>query len=127
MQSHAPWRTAFERAAALGLKVSVIDPTGFCLALANWSDSTLQPVEAVCGHNWREFIAVEDLPRLLAWFRAHLPGQPITYRALGADAGAPATLRVALVKVWVGSAWLVVGEAELVALIPAEPVGPSPA
>lgn len=118
-----PWSCHFHQAAELGCKVSIIDHTGACLAIANWGPAMADHWPAIRGHRWHEYVNPTDLPRLLRWFRAgsgELP--PIIYEGLGRCDGLDQPVLVCLVKVAVpGDVWLVVGNQR-----PAGPAGHQP-
>lgn len=110
MPTPPAWSAPFHEAANLGYKVSIIDHTGACLAVANWGGELTEHWPAIRGHRWHEYVSPQDLPRLLRWFQpdgADLP--PILYGGLGRCSGIDQPVLIALVKVAVpGGVWLVV-------------------
>jgi hypothetical protein len=110
------WRHAFSEAAALGLRVAVVDTNAHMLACANLKAHVICTEPALLGDRWHEFVDPVDLPAVKRWFAALPDDFPaaasngaIHYRQLCQLDERPVLCRITLVKVWVGDAWLAYG------------------
>ncbi len=113
-----PWRSAFNQATEMGIKIAVCDDKGRMLACSNISKHTAAEMGRLMGEGWHDFLQPEDMPRILAWFackkkcNGECEGEgcePITYQQLSRLNGKPTMSDVTLVKFWHGGAWLCFG------------------
>lgn len=109
VSSEPPWMPPFKQAAALGLRVAVVDTSARMLACANLTDHLICPEPSLLGDKWQEFVEPADLPAIRAAFASTHAGPPLIYRQLCRIDGVPVQCRIALVNVWLGSAWLCYG------------------
>lgn len=109
VSSVPPWLPAFKEAAALGLRVAVVDTSAHMLACANLTDHLICPESALLGAKWHEFVEPRDIPAILKAFASNADEAPLIYRQLCRIGGAPVQCRIALVNVWLGTAWLCYG------------------
>lgn len=110
------WRPAFNLAAALGHRVSVVRPDGNCLAIGGWDRDTVFTSNAGLGNRWFEFVHPPDVPRLLAWYAGRTNGRPISWRGMAKWGGEPADCLMVGAKFWAGArasgAWIQLTEYE---------------
>lgn len=100
------WRKAFKEAAALGLKVAVMQTDGTALACANWDGHLAADVPRCLGTKYEEFMEPGDVARLRHWLANDDESIPLTYMQLMAGG---AMRWITVVKAWQGTAWLCYG------------------
>jgi len=104
-----PWLKDYDEARKLGLKVAVCDESGSILECSNISKHTGAELGRIVGNGWHDYLQPEELPQILAWFKAKTGPDHITYMQLSKNNGKPTMADITLVKRWVGSAWLCYG------------------
>lgn len=110
--STPPWMQPFTEAAALGLKVAVVDTSAHMLACANLAGHLICTEANLLGDKWHEFVDPRDLPRIRATFARRAARTTLVYRQLSHIDGQPCACRIGLVNVWIGSVWLCYGAVE---------------
>lgn len=108
MQSRK-WLVQFCEAAALGIKVAVVDKEARMLAAANLEGHIICEIPLILGLKWHEFVDPRDMPAVRRWFAEDEPGEPIYYRQLCRIDGKAVMCRITLIKEWHGNAWLCFG------------------
>lgn len=104
------WHQHFRDAAALGLRVAVLDPAASMLACANLADHLICPESALLGEKWHEFIEPGDLPAIrTALARPASAPVVLHYRQLCRINTRSTVCLITLLNVWVASAWLSYG------------------
>lgn len=110
VSSEPPWMPPFKQAAALGLRVAVVDREAHMLAIANLGGHLICAAPALLGNKWHEFIEPDDLPAMREAFARPAPA-PVTmhYRQLCRINNRSEVCLITLVNVWAASAWLSYG------------------
>lgn len=106
------WEAAFQRMAASGKRIAVVDTRGRALALAGWGDHLVGRESALLGLGWVEMAHPDDLPQIFAWFAEEFDSGPMVHRGMWRVDGVVAMVAVGCAKIRCDDVWIVVHSLE---------------